>query len=243
MEWFRNRTEARVIIETWRRHYNEDRPHSSLGYRTPKQFKDEHKQRDQDQPTEPASTNQWPEKPGRSLCCPIASPIYVCDQHSFARRVMEQIGTRCLAELEAASHNRSTKHSLRQGVYLAITLMFASMTSHAATWGRQFAYVVQEDVEQAKDYIVRVNVATGVVERRFDLGSGLGGGRLQLRSAAASTALQRVFFVEAFRARLISLDIHSGAVSQFSADNVPTGVVVSPNGAYVRCCKLRQHGA
>jgi YVTN family beta-propeller protein len=146
---------------------------------------------------------------------------------------MEQIGTRCLAELEAASHNRSTKHSLRQGVYLAITLMSASMTSHAATWGRQFAYVVQEDVEQAKDYIVRVNVATGVVERRFDLGSGLGGGRLQLRSAAASTALQRVFFVEAFRARLISLDIHSGAVSQFSADNVPTGVVVSPNGAYV----------
>ena len=41
MEWFRNRTEARVIIETWRRHYNEDRPHSSLGYRTPKQFKEQ----------------------------------------------------------------------------------------------------------------------------------------------------------------------------------------------------------
>ena len=47
MEWFRNRAEAWVIIETWRQHYNEDRPHSSLGYRTPKQFKDEHKQRDQ----------------------------------------------------------------------------------------------------------------------------------------------------------------------------------------------------
>lgn len=44
MEWFRNRTEARVIIETWRRHYNEDRPHSSLGYRTPKQFKEEQNQ-------------------------------------------------------------------------------------------------------------------------------------------------------------------------------------------------------
>ncbi|GIV82655.1 MAG: hypothetical protein KatS3mg051_2009 [Anaerolineae bacterium] len=52
MEWFRNRTEARVIIETWRQHYNEDRPHSSLGYRTPKQFKDEDKQREQ------ASTHQ-----------------------------------------------------------------------------------------------------------------------------------------------------------------------------------------
>ena len=27
-EWFRSREEARVIIETWRRHYNAVRPHS-----------------------------------------------------------------------------------------------------------------------------------------------------------------------------------------------------------------------
>ncbi|GIX38538.1 MAG: hypothetical protein KatS3mg128_1000 [Silanimonas sp.] len=52
MEWFRNRIEARAIIETWRRHYNEDRPHSSLGYRTPKQFKDEFQQQ------QPASTHR-----------------------------------------------------------------------------------------------------------------------------------------------------------------------------------------
>lgn len=39
MEWFRNRTEARVVIEQWRIHYNEDRPHSTLGYLTPMQFK------------------------------------------------------------------------------------------------------------------------------------------------------------------------------------------------------------
>lgn len=38
MEWFRNRLEAKVIIEDWRRHYNEIRPHSSLNYRTPAQF-------------------------------------------------------------------------------------------------------------------------------------------------------------------------------------------------------------
>ncbi|TEA74897.1 transposase, partial [Allopusillimonas soli] len=38
MEWFRNRLEARVIIEDWRRHYNEIRPHSSLNYLTPRQF-------------------------------------------------------------------------------------------------------------------------------------------------------------------------------------------------------------
>jgi putative transposase len=47
MEWFRNRTEAKVMIETWRRHYNEDRPHSSLGYRTPKQFKEDHQKQHQ----------------------------------------------------------------------------------------------------------------------------------------------------------------------------------------------------
>jgi putative transposase len=37
-EWFRSRAEAKVIIETWRRHYNEVRPHSSLGYLTPNEF-------------------------------------------------------------------------------------------------------------------------------------------------------------------------------------------------------------
>ncbi|MCL2876994.1 MAG: transposase, partial [Betaproteobacteria bacterium] len=37
MEWFRNRMEARIVIEDWRRHYNEIRPHSSLGYMTPQQ--------------------------------------------------------------------------------------------------------------------------------------------------------------------------------------------------------------
>ena len=39
MEWFRSRAEARVVIEQWRIHYNEDRPHSTLGYLTPMQFK------------------------------------------------------------------------------------------------------------------------------------------------------------------------------------------------------------
>lgn len=38
MEWFRNRLEAKVIIEDWRRHYNEVRPHSSLDYLTPNEF-------------------------------------------------------------------------------------------------------------------------------------------------------------------------------------------------------------
>lgn len=38
LEWFRSRAEAKIVIETWRRHYNEVRPHSSLGYLTPAAF-------------------------------------------------------------------------------------------------------------------------------------------------------------------------------------------------------------
>jgi len=38
MQWFQNRTEARVVIEAWRREYNTVRPHSSLGDLTPAAF-------------------------------------------------------------------------------------------------------------------------------------------------------------------------------------------------------------
>jgi putative transposase len=41
LEWFSNRAEAKVVIEQWRKHYNERRPHSSLGYKTPAQFRAE----------------------------------------------------------------------------------------------------------------------------------------------------------------------------------------------------------
>ena len=41
LEWFRTRVEATVVIEQWRRHYNEVRPHSSLGYLTPQEFKNQ----------------------------------------------------------------------------------------------------------------------------------------------------------------------------------------------------------
>jgi putative transposase len=42
LEWFRSRAEAVVVIESWRRHYNAVRPHSSLGYLTPHEFKQQH---------------------------------------------------------------------------------------------------------------------------------------------------------------------------------------------------------
>lgn len=42
LQWFRNRADAKVSIEQWRQHYNEVRPHSSLGYLTPAEFKAKH---------------------------------------------------------------------------------------------------------------------------------------------------------------------------------------------------------
>ena len=37
-EVFGNLLEAKVLVEEWRRQYNEERPHSSLGYQTPQDF-------------------------------------------------------------------------------------------------------------------------------------------------------------------------------------------------------------
>jgi putative transposase len=38
-EWFSSVREAQVVIEGWRKFYNQERPHSSLGYLTPSEFK------------------------------------------------------------------------------------------------------------------------------------------------------------------------------------------------------------
>lgn len=57
MEWFRTRAEAVVVIETWRRHYNEVRPHSSLDYRTPNEFKKDLKRKYTDSRSRPREAN------------------------------------------------------------------------------------------------------------------------------------------------------------------------------------------
>jgi putative transposase len=38
VHWFATLTEARQVIECWRREYNDSRPHRSLGERTPSEF-------------------------------------------------------------------------------------------------------------------------------------------------------------------------------------------------------------
>lgn len=39
MQWFKNRIDAKILIEHFRREYNHVRPHSSLGNLTPAEFK------------------------------------------------------------------------------------------------------------------------------------------------------------------------------------------------------------
>src|SRR5207237_4824586 len=38
LSWFQNLFDARREIAGWRKEYNEQRPHSSLGYKTPNEF-------------------------------------------------------------------------------------------------------------------------------------------------------------------------------------------------------------
>jgi putative transposase len=46
MEWFLSRAQAKVMIEAWRPHFNEVRPHSSIGCLTPAEFVAKLKQND-----------------------------------------------------------------------------------------------------------------------------------------------------------------------------------------------------
>ena len=46
--WFMSLHEARVLIEEWRKDYNLNRPHSSLGYITPAEFAAQHHLANQD---------------------------------------------------------------------------------------------------------------------------------------------------------------------------------------------------
>jgi transposase InsO family protein len=40
VSWFQNLFDARQKIEAWRQEYNNERPHSSLNYSTPREFAD-----------------------------------------------------------------------------------------------------------------------------------------------------------------------------------------------------------
>jgi putative transposase len=70
LEWFRSRAEAKVIIETWRRHYNEVRPHSSLGYLTPNEFVAQQANAASDQATGQGAAVYGPSRPG-----PLLNPL------------------------------------------------------------------------------------------------------------------------------------------------------------------------
>jgi putative transposase len=71
MEWFRSRTEAKAVVEAWRRHYNEVRPHSSLGYLTPAEFTAKLKQNE----AAPASaTGRDAARHGAFAPRPVAAP-------------------------------------------------------------------------------------------------------------------------------------------------------------------------
>jgi len=71
LEWFRSRAEAKVMIETWRRHYNEVRPHSSLDYMTPAEFVAKEEKQDA---AAAQATGQVAAVCGASAPWPVAEP-------------------------------------------------------------------------------------------------------------------------------------------------------------------------
>jgi putative transposase len=71
LEWFRSRAEAKVVIESWRRHYNAVRPHSSLGYLTPAEFVATIKEQDA---VSRQATGRTAAVSGASALRPVASP-------------------------------------------------------------------------------------------------------------------------------------------------------------------------
>lgn len=73
LQWFRNRVDAVVSIEHWRRHFNEVRPHSSLSYRTPHECKAITETTTRTGRSGRASSTSW-EEPCASTCRRPASP-------------------------------------------------------------------------------------------------------------------------------------------------------------------------
>jgi putative transposase len=79
LEWFRSRAEAKVVIESWRRHFNEVRPHSSLGYLTPAAFA-----ADAVRPASRDATGRDAAVSGAFAPRPVAPPPCLGQQHSGA---------------------------------------------------------------------------------------------------------------------------------------------------------------
>jgi transposase InsO family protein len=73
-EIFYSLTEARTVIEAWRRHYNTRRPHSSLGYRPPA-----------------PQAVQWPAPPTGSAApaTPTVAPRHCCEPRELDRFGLE----------------------------------------------------------------------------------------------------------------------------------------------------------
>ena len=73
LEVFQSLTEAKILIEQWRRHYNTQRPHSSLEYLTPEEFRAQSKHKmslSHSGQNEPTNKNEAEPKP----CLLVSSP-------------------------------------------------------------------------------------------------------------------------------------------------------------------------
>lgn len=86
LQWFNNRIDAKILIETFRHEYNEVRPHSSLGQLTPILFE---QTLSTTTPTATSPKHTGPKKAGRSP--PTDAPVRLCfgrSDREFALRLL-----------------------------------------------------------------------------------------------------------------------------------------------------------
>ena len=67
--WFLSLAHARSIIEAWRLEYNTERPHSSLGNRTPEEFANSRRTQDEERLSLTADSNAIPYQNGCQVAC------------------------------------------------------------------------------------------------------------------------------------------------------------------------------
>ena len=97
MEWFRSRREAKILIEVWRRHYNQVPLHSSLGYRTPDEFRRHHDTTHQGAMLKPMVRDSGSRSTQRAAFWPSATGATRSVRHDLRRPRRSRAG-QCLPE-------------------------------------------------------------------------------------------------------------------------------------------------
>lgn len=105
LEWFRNRTDAKIASESRRRPYNDVRPHSSRGSRMPAEFKRQYSAIRLEQTV--SQVRIGPKKIGRSLVAIVKRHLTIANSLYGSPAIIEQTSLNTLLSRAHVAHNDS----------------------------------------------------------------------------------------------------------------------------------------